>query len=144
VSFVSRMALLSASAMMAMAGVVGLGALQANAATVHPTATPDAIGAIVCSGDLCIQTDSCNSAHTQVSIDEWADSSGFYGHFELEDPNGVNYNSGTQNWAAGGAGHVFTVPLYEGDEYHAIAWRYTPSSGVYTNIGQVNFTVNGC
>ena len=118
----------------------------ASASTTRPNALhPDAIGAIVCSGDLCIQTDSCNSDETKVSIEEWADTSGFYGHFELEDPNGVDYNSPSNtNWNAGGKGHVFTVPLYLGDEYTGIAWRYTPSSAKYTNIGEVNFTVNNC
>jgi hypothetical protein len=141
------MALLSASAIAAGSISIGLAALPANAATTHPTTTmsPDAIGAIVCSGDLCIQSDSCNSDQTEVSIDAWADTGSFFGHFELENPNGADYNSTpNENWLAGGTGNEFTVPLFTGEEYHVIAWKYTPSSATYTNIGQVNFTVNNC
>lgn len=144
-SFFKRTALLSASAIMVAS--VGLGVLAgpASASAARPNAHPDAIGGIVCSGDLCIQTDSCNSAETEVTIEEWANTSNFYGHFELEDPNGVNYNSTPNtNWTAGGKGHDFTVPLYFGDEYHGIAWKYTSSTAKYANIGEVNFTVNNC
>jgi hypothetical protein len=117
----------------------------ASASTARPNAAPDAIGGIVCSGDLCIQTQSCNSSHTKVTIREWAYSTGFFGHFELEDPNGVDYNypPTNTNWSPGG-GHNFTVPLYFDDTYTGIAWKYTPSTGKYTNIGEVHFTVNHC
>jgi len=129
----------------AIAAAMSLALAHTASASTARAATPDAIGGIVCSGDLCVQTQSCNSSHTEVTIRLWADSTGFFGHFELEDPNGVDYNYPpyNTNWSKGG-GHNFTVPLYLGDTYRGIAWRYTPSSDKYTNIGQVNFTVNHC
>jgi hypothetical protein len=139
-SFFNRMALLSASAIAASS--IGLGAIPAHAATAPAsTARPDAIGAVVCSGNLCIQTSSCPTS-AEVAINEWASPNSFYGHFELEVPDGLDYNTNDMNWTANIDVAEFIVPLFLDQGYRAVEWAYF--DGTYINLGAVNFTVNNC
>jgi hypothetical protein len=158
VSFLNRMALLSAAAIVVAS--VGLGALPANAATARPNTVSNtvvshkpntaplpsnAIGAVLCSGDLCIQTVGCLDGNSKVSIDEWANS-GFFGHFELELPNGTHQNSlpsGNYNYDTG-SGYVFTADLVLQQPYEGIAWSYNAETKAYSDVGHVTFTVNTC
>ena len=136
----ARMALISALASAALLGSLGLAALPANAATGTTNA-----GSIVCSGDLCIQTETVNTTVCLAVVAAWADTSDFTGHFEMAVPSvGYTQNStgGDKESIAGGANFKFTVPFYgEGVGYQATAWRHN-SNGTYTNIGRVNFTIN--
>jgi hypothetical protein len=125
-----KMAILSGLSVAALIGPSVLSALPANAA-----------GAILCSGDLCIQTISINGTNETAVVAAWANRSNFYGHFELFTPFDEDYNSPTEHWTAGGANYKFTVPLEGGNGYNATAWRQNSSTN-YTEIGDVQFTIN--
>ncbi len=104
---------------------------------------------IICSGDVCAQTKSKNTASGFANVDEWAYNTTFYGHFELSQPTGCGntFNSPTKTWVGGGAGYLFTNVYYPGsggvgcgDVWNAIAWRHN-SNGTYTDIGDFQFSI---
>jgi hypothetical protein len=133
-----RVALLSALASASLAGSLGLAALPANAAV----SSPHAIGQIVCSGDLCIQTNSVDLSNCTAVVAAWANNNNFYGHFEIVGPGSDQSSEPDQEWIAGGANNKFTVPYHgAGDGYQATAWQ--DNNGSYSNIGQINFGIEG-
>jgi hypothetical protein len=151
-----RAALLSALSAAALAGTIGMATLPASAATAIPARTaaapavntaavPAAIGSILCSGDLCIQTISANITTCVAVVAAWADTSNFTGHFEIAVPDELyvqNSTGGDRVWIAGGANYKFTVPFFgEGETYQVSAWRHN-SNGSYTRIGFVQFGIN--
>lgn len=97
-------------------------------------------GDIVCGGDLCIQTNSVNTTACTAVVAAWANTSTFYGHFELSISGGFVANSNTQTWPAGGQNYKFNVHFNPHAEYEATAWGY--NGGQYQNLGTVDFTIN--
>jgi hypothetical protein len=136
-----RIALLSALTAAALVGSLGAATRPASAATQpRPAGAITAAGAILCSGDLCLQNDGFyNGAY--VVVTEWAYNSNFYGHFELADAAGDVGNStgGNKWWYAGGKGYGFLFPIHCGTTYTGTAWRYT--GGHYYVNGRINFGV---
>jgi hypothetical protein len=143
------MALLSALASSVAAGLLGITALPVSAAAAVPAAAVAAakpIGGIVCSGDLCLQTQSANTANCTAVVNAWADTTSFTGHFEIQammpvNTAGVN-SSGDQLWPAGGMHASIGIQFFGSPEsYQATAWRHNPDRS-YTKVGVVNFTIN--
>ena len=99
---------------------------------------PASPGAVICSGDLCIQRTS-SIINNEATIEAWADNRPFHGHFELAGPDGVIANSADQDWYAGGAGHYFNN-VARGGGYTITAWQGDPTIG-YQNIGRVSFSI---
>jgi hypothetical protein len=103
-------------------------------------------GQIQCSGDLCVQTNSVDTTGCTATIAAWANTSDFFGHFEMAIPDtGYVANSNTQTWPAGGEDYKFQVHFNPDVTYEATAWGY--NGGQYENLGQVDFTINdasGC
>lgn len=97
------------------------------------TVTPDSVGSILCSGDLCIQR-TTSIINNKATVKAWANTFTFVGHFELLGPDGHIANSTTAAWVAGGAGYNFNG-VAAGSGYSIIAWDGS------ANIGQVNFRV---
>lgn len=74
---------------------------------------PDALGAVLCSGDVCIQSQCAHCNFQNIRV--WANTYGFKGHFKLVygcSVAGCNtFYSPNQYWRAGGTGYTFdTVP----------------------------------
>jgi hypothetical protein len=136
----ARLVFLAALSLAALVGSLGMTALPASAATV---ANP--LGSIVCSGDLCIQTQSVNGSNCTAVVKAWAFNRSFTGHFEMAVPaRGYAQNSrgGDRNWQAGGPGYDFTVRFFGSSfQYQGSAWRHNPNGG-YSRIGFVPFAIN--
>jgi hypothetical protein len=99
---------------------------------------PNSAGAILCSGDLCIQRTTSIINH-KATVKAWADTYDFYGHFELIGPDShiANCPAGyNEEWRAGGTGCNFTN-VAQGSGYTIIAWKGSPP----VNIGEVHFSV---
>jgi hypothetical protein len=121
------------------AGLTGLGA--ATAAALPAQAAPaSARYAIVCSGDVCVQTVSISSGTELAKVNAWARTTKFFGHFELQDiVNNKVYNSKpNKTWLAGGAHYTFkNIPTDGGvTAFHVIGWKYDGGKS-YTDIGYV-------
>jgi hypothetical protein len=126
---------------------IGLTSLGASAASAAPavTAIPANAAAhsqhlapnfaILCGGDVCLQTASKNGP--LANINAWARSTTFTGHFQLIDNCGITVaNSPNETWPAGGRHYTFTNIHYEdcGDFWEVVGWRHN-SNGTYTNLG---------
>ena len=126
---------------LATAGLAGLGlTAPAQAATLTPTlatvAASPSTDPKLCAGDLCVQN--IREGVQNSTIKASANTTGFYGHFELKYDDGHVRNSPNQYWRAGGTGYDFKgVP--PGDSYQMTAWKghHKP----YTNIGRLGFSV---
>jgi hypothetical protein len=136
-----RRVVLSALSATAVVGAVTAGAVPASAAI-----TPAAVGSIVCSAPyVCVQTQSVNVLACTAVVATWADTSSFYGRFEMIEKTSVgniDHYSATKTWPAGGANYKVTVGIDEDQDaqFEAVAQR--DSSGKYTNIGSKNFGIN--
>jgi hypothetical protein len=101
-------------------------------------AAPDALGAVICQGDVCVQSQ-CAHCDTQ-SIRVWANTTTFTGHFEIiyacSDNHCIDRNSPNATWKAHGTGHTFGgVPAAAGNA-SAKAWKGGPP---WNAIGNVSF-----
>jgi hypothetical protein len=99
---------------------------------------PDALGAVICQGDVCIQSQ-CAHCDTQ-SIRVWANTTTFTGHFEIiyacSMAGCVDRNSPNATWKAHGTGHTFGgVPAAAGNG-RAKAWKGGPP---WHALGDVTF-----
>jgi hypothetical protein len=103
-------------------------------------AVSPAAGDIICSGNLCIQTDSTTSSTAKISA--WADHTTFKGHFEMQIIGGQVENSPTKTWTAGGAGYQFSMPCSTSYTYQATAWKKV--SDGWEDIGEVVFYIDSC
>lgn len=136
---------LLARTMVALVAVVGItwmtvaSATPAAAATEHPATTT--AGSIVCTWDVCIQTQGVSVQYGYAIVKAWAYLDPFYGHFEMAHPS-TNWaaNSPQRTWYAGGQGWYFYVPLYCYSQYVATAWNYV--NGHYDRLGQVAFSIH--
>jgi hypothetical protein len=145
--FVAAMACLSFSAAAASA---------ASAATVQPSsalkarssvapeaapqasaAVPDAYGAILCQGDVCIQS---QCAHCDVqNINAWANTYTFTGHFELTFGCSIagcnNFNSPNRSWPRGGTHWTFDGVPAATISASVRAWKGGPPWHAIGNVG---------
>lgn len=130
-------------------GLTSLGAVAASAAPVKPATPANAAThrpvtprfAIVCGGNVCIQTASKGSSLANVNA--WARNTTFFGHFQLVDGCGVTVaNSPNETWPAGGTHYTFTSIHWAdcGDFWTVTAWRHN-SNGSYTSLGSVSFSI---
>jgi hypothetical protein len=120
-------------------------ALPANAAPVTASRvsssvpassfSPDSVGKLICSGNLCIQRVT-SVENNEAYIEAWADKDSFTGHFALYGPDGWIANSRNQRWIGGGAGWLPEIAA--GGGYYIIAWEGGPP---WDNIGEVAFSV---
>lgn len=101
---------------------------------------PNDVGAVLCSGDLCIQRVT-SIINNKATIKAWAWRFNFTGHMELSGPDGFIANAPTTDilFTAGVTGVLFKN-VARGGGYTITEWRGTRSTG-YLNIGQVNFGV---
>ena len=88
-----------------------------------------------CSGDLCASTGERSTA-VIATIRAWPPNYGFYGHFELQTPNGRVYNSITSTWNKGGIGNYFNNIDGGAGVWWVTAWRM--GSNGWENIGRVD------
>ena len=113
---------------------------QASGAAPHAqqAASPDSKGALLCSGDVCIQS-LCAGCDIQ-SIHVWANTYGFRGHFMIKygcSVAGCTYQNSTNvYWHAGGSGWIFGGVPGAALSATVIAWKGGPP---WTNIGDVFF-----
>lgn len=136
-----RMALLSALAVAALVGSLGMATVPASASTPRPAEVPAAKGAILCSGDLCIQNDGYGPNYVVVSA--WAYNKNFFGHFEMAEGSYYqNSTGGNKWWYAGRGAYAFVMPLQCTYSYVGTAWRYT--GGHYYVGGRVTFGLGVC
>jgi hypothetical protein len=101
---------------------------------------PDTVGAVQCTGDLCIQR-TTSIINNKATVKAWADTTSFFGHFELSGPDGHIANcpsNSNEQWNAGGTGCNFTN-VAQGGGYTITAWKVSGKSVV--NIGKVSFRV---
>jgi hypothetical protein len=147
-----RIALLSALTAAALVGSLAMASLPASAATGRPASAAAghtaevlaAKGAILCSGDLCIQND--GYVGNDVAVEAWAYTSTFYGHFELTgDGFTENCTDNNQWWYAGGGGCEFDMPIQCTTSYVATAWAHlSQPEPHYSDIGRVTFGLGVC
>jgi hypothetical protein len=136
-----RRAVLSTLAAGAMAVAVTASAIPANAA-------PKAIGKILCSAPyLCLQTNSVNLLQCTAVVATWADTSSFYGRFQMIEETSVGNEylySNTRTWPAGGTNYKFTVGIDEDQyaQFEAVAQRQNTSTKKYSDIGSKSFSIN--
>ena len=133
-----RIAFISTLMSAALVGSLGLAVVPANAAAARANA-----GAILCSGDLCIQTVAVDTTEDLAAVNAWADTTTFTGHFEITVPgtwSGENSAGGDKRWPHGGTHYTFVVPLFPGLTYQATAWRRN-SPGHYSHIGWKKFGI---
>jgi hypothetical protein len=97
--------------------------------------SPDSVGKLICSGNLCIQRVT-SIENNEAYVEAWADTYTFTGHFALYGPDGWIANSKNGKWIGGGAGWLPEIAA--GGGYYIIAWAGGPP---WTNIGQVSFSV---
>lgn len=142
-----RSRLLIAVVSLGLLGALGVPTAAQAAPRLDRTAAVPAkpYGAIVCNRDLCLQTLSVNVSNCSAVVKTWANTSNFYGHFEIFDPiNDEAWNSypGNTTYYAGGAGYDFSITYYGNlTSYQATAWKHN-SNGKYADIGQLNFVIN--
>jgi hypothetical protein len=135
----------SSHALKASSSVAHEAAAQASAAVPRLAAShgaqvivPDVKGAVLCNGDVCIQS---QCAHCTVqSIRAWANTYGFRGHFEIiygcSIAGCTTQNSNNGYWHAGGTGYTFHgVPAAAGSA-NVDGWKGGPP---WTKIGDVGF-----
>jgi len=108
-----------------------------RASSVAPAGTisPDSVGKLICSGNLCIQRVT-SVENNEAYVEAWADKDTFTGHFALYGPDGWIANSKNQRWIGGGAGWLPEIAA--GGGYYIIAWKGGPP---WDNIGEVAFSV---
>jgi hypothetical protein len=106
---------------------------------------PDALGKIICQGDVCIQSQDKNAI--QQNIRAWARNHGFKGHFEMRfgcSPGICNVlNSRNQYWSKGGHGYTFKgIPTGVGA--CVVPWNGPFDTGKrWRALGDVCFEVGG-
>jgi hypothetical protein len=139
-----RRVVLSALAASGTVVAMSVSAVPANAAVVAPSA----IGAIVCQAPyICVQTQSANLLQCTAVVAAWADTTGFFGRFELVNTtSGIDsyyYSSPNKTFPAGGTNIKINVSI-DSDQntpYKAIAEKY--ASGKYSHIGSwLYFSIN--
>ena len=83
-----RSRLLIAVVSLGLLGALGVPTAAQAAPRLDRTAAVPAkpYGAIVCNRDLCLQTLSVNVSNCSAVVKTWANTSNFYGHFEIFDP----------------------------------------------------------
>jgi hypothetical protein len=102
---------------------------------------PAAKGAIICQGDVCIQSN-CAKCDSQ-NIEAWANTYTFTGHFQINwgcGPGCETSNSPNKRWIHGGAGYSFDGIPY-GVSACVIAWEGPYNTGSrWRSIGDVCFS----
>jgi hypothetical protein len=78
-----------------------------------------------CNRDVCISLTTPSGG--KVTVHGWAFSAPFCGHFQLTGPNGLNKNSASGCFSAGGAGPSWTVAAVVG-QYCVTGWQCAGSS----------------
>lgn len=128
-SFSKRVAAIAASGVVTLGVLIGVDAVPASAATVE------------CSGDVCAEVVSVASAG--FTFDMWANTSTFFGHFDVYWTNGgINNNVPENADITLNPGVVYSVLVPQNDGgYDVIAWKYI-SPGDNENIGEVGFSVH--
>jgi hypothetical protein len=127
----------------AVLGLSVVSAASANASAGTGRVTPDF--AIICSGDVCIQTQSISGAG-YADLKAWANTTGFYGHFQLVNTNCGNTiaKSPNETFAAGESHHYLFTNIYIesvcGDNWRVTGWKWI-SNGVLQNMGAVAFQI---
>jgi len=115
-------------------------AIPAHVATHSQPVTPRF--AIVCAGDVCIQT--ASKGTTLATVNAWARNTTFFGHFQLVNGCGDTVANSTPDliWPAGGTHHPFTGIHYAdcGDFWAVTAWKRL-SPGHYASLGSVGFRI---
>jgi hypothetical protein len=120
-------------------GLLGVGALPASAQTTQQDTTATVAVAYApshCSAWVCAQVVGITGGTAYIRV--YA-ANAFYGHFELQPPNGTVHNSPDETWRANGTGYEFSVGNFAGS-YVATAWQWI-GPGNYQNKGQVSFTL---
>jgi hypothetical protein len=127
----------------AAAAPVGAAVLATSYVAAPPAqAAPASKGAILCSGDLCIQTDGLEPSG-DACVETWANDQTFYGHFEISTSDGQFVeNTANESWKAGGTGSEFWSVPYFSPPVIARAWEYNKSTKKYNRIGKVSFGVD--
>jgi hypothetical protein len=140
-----RLAAAAAPVGVAVLGSGLLAAHPADASPARPAAVP-AVGGIDCHGDLCVQTICYDSYYDSFHVNTWANTRGFYGHFEIFTYNGyINgkaYNSPTSVWPAGGMHHTFKGLDAGPNDYQATAWSQAYKGAPYHDIGRASFSAS--
>jgi hypothetical protein len=114
-------------------------AASAVASTTTTGQVTHTVGTDPCGGDVCEQIYSVNNSNGTYTIEVWAPTQTFYGHFELQTPEHKTYNSPDNTNHAGGLGHFFVVPQQSG-VFAATAWE-TSGNGGYNKIGYTTMTL---
>ena len=96
-----------------------------TAATAVLTTAQSASAATQCQGNVCIAT--VRLSPSAVTVRTYPPQYTFYGHFELETPNGGVYNSITSTWHQNGSGNYFNNINGGTGWWIARAWQ--PSGG---------------
>lgn len=139
-------ALLAAPALALIApAVLSTAPAQASVHAQASVAAPAGLGAKICQGDVCIQSQNGNAL--QQNIRAWANTSGFKGHFEMDfgcAPGVCNVvNSPNQYWRAGGSGYIFDgIPSGVGACVKALSGPFSTGSR-WRGLGDVCFEVGG-
>jgi hypothetical protein len=108
---------------------LALGAASVIAATAASASLPTS-----CGGDACFS----QAAIHQATFWAWAQSLGFYGHFELQTPEHTVKNTDNEQWNVGVKRQI-TVPDDSG--YYCItAWQLVGTNG-YNKIGYACMTI---
>jgi hypothetical protein len=126
-----KLAVLLAASVMAVVAPAVPAQASVPAAPASATVVPHAYGAILCSGDVCIQSQ-CAHCNLQ-NINAWANNTTFTGHFEFFFSIYVSRNSDEETWPAGGEHYTFTGVSAALGSACVRAWKKV--SGGYTDIG---------
>lgn len=129
------------SALVLSAGASAQAQTVAHAPQIRHTATVSPRFTILCSGDVCVQT--VTKGATIATVNAWADTVSFTGHFELLNGCGQFVaNSPDQFWPSGRSPHKFTGIHWADcmDQWKVIGWQEN-SPGDYSRVGTVNFTI---
>lgn len=133
----------SSHALKASSSVAPEAAAQASGAGVAPGglrvgAVPDALGAVLCGGDICLQSQCAHCAQQNIRV--WAHTYGFRGHFEIQfgcSIAGCNtLNTNNAYWHAGGTGYTFTNIPSAVISSNVYGWKGGPP---WTQIGHIGF-----
>jgi len=105
----------------------------------HPGAATPAF-AILCNGDICLQTQDITTLYADVKT--WPYTVSFKGHFELINGCGLGVNSkgGDIFRRAGKDGYTFRVDNWQqcGDSYKMVGWQYNGGHN-YNKVGTIPF-----